>query len=46
MPGRDTVTKVMTVSVRLEADMASFATATRKNMGLEHVETPGKEPQA
>ena len=45
VPERDTVSQVMTVSARMEL-VASLITATIENMGLEHVETPGKEPQA
>ena len=46
VPERDTVSQVMAVSARMEAVVASLITATIENMGLEHVETPGKEPQA
>ena len=44
VPERETVFQVTTAPVRLEAVKASLITATREKVGLDHLETLGKEP--
>ena len=43
MPAWDTVSQVMTAPARLEEVNASLAIATKEEIGLERVETLGKE---